>query len=655
MSSPSIDQLMQSALAHHQAQRTSEAEAIYRRVLAVDPDHADALHYLGVLRYQQRQPREAWELIKRAMAISPQTPHYYCNAAPVLLALGRIDDAMALCHRALSLRPAYGEAFYFLGLAHRYKGEFDQAIACYRKAIEFKPDHAEAWNALGVRLKDRKQVDEAIECYERALAINPNFADAHNNIGIVLRDAGRMDESFAAYQRALTLEPRNGPLRSNIATLLKDMGELDQAIQGYRDSLALAPDSRVASNLLYSLLFDEKVGTDQLWDEHKQWNQTHARPLANPIRPHENDPAPHRRIRIGYVSPDFRVHPIGRFLFPLLVNHDHEQFEVFCYSDVRKPDAMTEALKSHANVWREVRGVSDEQVVELIRNDRVDMLVDLTMHMEENRMLVFACKPAAVQVTYLAYAGTTGLETMDYRLTDLYLDPPERDDSFYSEKSVRLRSYWCYQAAPDAPETVPPPVVAAGYITFGCLNNFCKMTPGTFAAWCEVLRRVADSRLILHARPGSHRGRLHQKFSAQGIDPGRVEFADSLPALEYLAQYNRIDIALDPFPYPGGTTTCDALWMGVPVITLPRESAISRGGLSILSTLRLRELVARDPDHYIRIAAELAGKPDRLITLRSTMRERIRTSPLMDVFGYKRDVEAAFRRMWHEWCFRQRQ
>ena len=645
---------MRTAVAHHQAGRRAEAEAAYHRVLAMSPEHPDALHYLGVLLFQKGQFSQAWELVQQAIALRPQLPHYRCNAAPILIALGRFDDATASCQRALSLKPNYGEAFYFLGLAHRHKGEFDEAFNCYRKAVEFKPDHAEAWNAIGVRMREKGELDEAMKSYRRALAINPNSTEAHNNVAIVFRDAGRLDEALEAHRHALALEPRNPKIRSNIATILKDMGETDQAIAQYREALAIAPDEQVASNLLYTLLFDERTTQSELCDAHKRWNENYAKRMSGSIRPFENDPGPNRRLRVGYVSADFRVHPIGRFLFPLLMNHNQEKFEIFCYSDVRRPDAITEKLKSKANVWREIRGQSNEQVATLIRQDHIDVLVDLTMHMENNRMLVFARKPAPVQVTYLAYAGTTGLETMDYRLTDLILDPPEREMASYSEKPLRLRSYWCYQESPDAPALAPPPCLSTGYVTFGCMNNFCKMTPGTFDAWCELLRRVAKSRLILHARQGSHRRRTADRFAAKGIDPSRVEFVDSLPTPRYLAQYNRIDVALDPFPYPGGTTTCDALWMGVPAITLPRDSAISRGGLSILSTLRLKEFVARDPEDYVRIASELSEKAERLVSLRSTMRDRMQNSALMDIAGYRRDVESALRRAWHDWCYKNR-
>ena len=650
MSQLSIDQAMQLALQHHQARQIDQAEAIYRRVLRMQPDQADALHYLGVLLHQRGQSAEAAKLLERAISLRPQMPHFYCNAVPALLAMMRYDEAIVACERAISLRPNYGEALYMLGLAWRYKGDFDKATEFYRKAVEAKPDHAEAWNALGTRLREKGDLAESLSCYNRALAINPNFADAHNNVGLTLRDMGQMDEALAAHRQALTLLPGSAAVYSNIATVLKDMGRLDEATEAYRKALSIECDARIGSNLLYGLLFNDKLTPRQLRQEHRWWNDTFARPLTKSIRPHTNDPNPQRRLRIAYLSPNLRAHPVGRFLFPLITNHDGTHFEVFCYNDARSPDVLTDLIKSRVPAWRETRGLDDERIAELIRHDRIDLLIDTTMHMSESRMLVFARKPAPVQVTYLAYAGTTGLDTMDYRLTDPYLDPPCEDESVYSEKSIRLRSYWCYQPAKDTPPIAAQPALALGQITFGCLNNFCKMTPPTFAAWVELLRRVPQSRLILHAREGSHRQHTRERFAAHGIAAERIEFAGSLPMAEYFAKYNEIDIALDPFPYPGGTTSCDALWMGAPVVTLPCQTAISRGGLGILKFLGLPELIALSPDDYIRIAAELANDLPRLSMLRSTMRERMKSSVLMDIHGFRRDVETAYRQMWLNWC-----
>jgi predicted O-linked N-acetylglucosamine transferase (SPINDLY family) len=341
-------------------------------------------------------------------------------------------------------------------------------------------------------------------------------------------------------------------------------------------------------------------------------------------------------------------------MLPLLASHDHRQFEIFCYASVHLPDAITDRCRAQADVWREVRRLSDEEVAEAVRADQIDILVDLTMHMANNRLLVFARKPAPVQVTYLAYCGTTGLRTMDYRLTDPYLDPPGQDEQFYSEQSVYLsETYWCYQPVEETPPVGPLPVLQAGRITFGCLNNFCKVTSPTVAAWTRLLQAVPESRLFLHAYAGSHRGQLLDSLTGHDISPDRVTFSGMVPTADYLRLYGQIDVALDPFPYGGGTTTCDALWMGAPVVSVAGRTAMGRAGLSILSNVGLPELVARDEKQYVRIAGELAADLPRLSELRATLRDRMRRSPLMDAPRFARNIEAAYRTMWQRWCARQ--
>ena len=651
-----LDQLLRDGLLLHQSGRREEAEAIYRQVLALDPKFSDAMHYLGLVLYQKKQYGQALELMSRAISINPSKAHYHANAAPVLLAVGQNDAAIEACRRAIALRPRYGEAFYCMGLALKNQRKLEEAAACYHRTVEYKPDHVEAWNALGMHFNDERRYHEGMDCFRRAISINPNFAGPYNNLGHALREMGRLDEAVEAFGRGLQIEPGSPVLLSHLATVLKDMGEIEAAEKLYRQSLATMPDARTGSSLLYTLLFDEKISPQELWEEHKQWNETYAKPLSISIPQHTSDASPDRRIRIGYVSPDFRTHPVGRFLLPLMARHDHTQFEIFCYSDVRKAGGLTDSIKSCADVWRETRGMTDEQVAALVRQDRIDILIDLTMHMGDNRMLLFARNPAPVQVTYLAYPGTTGLETMDYRLSDAFLDPRSADGGlcsdarYYSERTVRLTSYWCYQPARDTPELVPPPALASGKITFGCLNNFCKISDRTLSTWCELLGRFPDSRLIIHANEGSHRQKMRGRISAKGIEACRLEFVPSLPIASYFAQYNRIDIALDPFPYPGGTTTCDALWMGVPVVTLAGQTAISRGGASLLSIIGLKELIAENTEKYLRIASELATDRNRLAQLRSTLRQRMQTSALMDATGFARDVETAFKEMWRNWC-----
>jgi predicted O-linked N-acetylglucosamine transferase (SPINDLY family) len=339
-------------------------------------------------------------------------------------------------------------------------------------------------------------------------------------------------------------------------------------------------------------------------------------------------------------------------MLPLLRRHDHARHEIVCYSDTQMPDYMTDEIRSHTDRWNHTAGLADDELADLIRAQSVDVLVDLTLHMAHNRLLSFARKPAPVQVTWLGYAGTTGLDAMDYRLTDPHLDPPGRNDEHYYERSVYLpQSYWCYEAPGCAPSVEPLPALEAGYVTFGCLNNFCKVSNQTLAMWVRLLQSVPDSRMILHAHMGSHRVRFNRMLAAEGIDPYRIIFMGVKPLREYLDTYAQaIDIALDPFPYNGGTTTCDALWMGVPVVTLAGQRAVSRAGVSLLNNVGLPELIAQSPEQYVALARDLARDLPRLSQLRAELRPRMRNSPLMDATRFARDIESAYRAMWRSYC-----
>ncbi|MGO8751908.1 MAG: tetratricopeptide repeat protein [Thermoguttaceae bacterium] len=503
-------------------------------------------------------------------------------------------------------------------IQHHRAGRLQAAEQIYRQILQDEPNQAAAIHFLGVIAHQVGKHGVAVEYIGRAIKLKGNVAAFHNNLGNALKDEGKPDEALACYCRALELEP---------------------------DS------AEVHSNLVYTQVFCPGYDAQALYKEHCRWNQQHAEPFREFIQPHPNNGSPHRRLRIGYLSPNFGSHPVGRFLLPLLESHDHGRFEIFCYASVNSPDTVTDRCRTQADVWRDVLRLSDEQVAHTIRQDQIDILVDLTMHMANNRLLVFARKPAPVQVTYLAYCGTTGLSTMDYRLTDPYLDPPGQDERAYSERSIRLpETYWCYRPLIQTPPVNTLPALEAGHITFGSLNNFCKVSSPALAAWSRLLQAVSGSRLLLHAREGSHCDRVRGFLTEQGISAERLVFVDFQPAAEYFDVYQRIDVALDPFPYGGGTTTCDALWMGVPLISLSGQTAVGRGGVSILSNLGLPELIASSPDQYVTIAVELAQDLSRLSELRATLRDRMQASPLMNAPRFARNVEAAYRTMWQRWC-----
>jgi predicted O-linked N-acetylglucosamine transferase (SPINDLY family) len=541
-------------------------------------------------------------------------------------------------------------------LQHAQAGRPQEAERLYRQVLALEPRHAQAWHNLGVALAHQGRVQEAMASFQQTLALEPNFPEALFNLGNAYKDSERMDDAMAAYRQALAIRPSYGTARLNLAATLLDIGQLDQAIGILRRLVQDEGNFVMAhSGLLYALHFHPDSDAQSLLGEHRQWSDRHARPLRGQIRPHDNDPSPQRRLRIGYVSADFRFHPVGRFLAPLLAHHDHGPFEIFCYGDVQHADEMTGRLRSACDVWRDIRGGSDEQVAELIRQDRIDVLVDLSLHTGGNRLLVFARKPAPVQVTYLAYCSTSGLETMDYRLTDPHCDPPGLNDANYSETSIRLPcTYWCYEPWTPTPAVNDLPAKSTGQVTFGCLNNYGKVSLAAWRTWQALLAAAPNSRLVVHAPPGTHQDQTAGALSAAGIDPRRLSFVPYASTDDYFRHYHQIDIGLDPFPYGGGTTTCDAMWMGVPVVTLAGRTGVGRGGVSILSNVGVPELIANSVEQYVEIARSLAGDLARLAQLRATLRGRMRESALMDAAGFARDVEAAYRQMWRQWCRRER-
>jgi predicted O-linked N-acetylglucosamine transferase (SPINDLY family) len=526
-------------------------------------------------------------------------------------------------------------------------------VAHLQEALRRTPNDPEAYYRLARALFKQRREAEAVLCYRQALRLKPDFADAHKHLGYALRGCRGtpVDEAVASYRAAIRLRPDDAVAYHMLGRTLKDRGLQDEAVIALRRACQLAPDSaEFHSSLLYCLHYHPDSDPELLAQEHDRWNQRHAEPLARLIQPHANEPEPNRRLRIGYVSPHFRNHSVGRFLLPLFAAHDRRKFEIFCYASVPVPDELTRRFRVQAGGWHDITGVTDDDLAELIRHDRIDILVDLDSHTGTNRLLTFARKPAPVQVTYLAYCSTTGLRAIDYRLTDPYLDPME-PLTFYAEESVWLpETYWCYQPHTELPPVGPLPALVSGQVTFGCLNNFWKVTLPTLTVWRDLLQELSGSRLLLHARPGTHRDRVRTFFAERDIDPGRIEFVGVTEPAQYFARYGQIDIGLDPFPFGGGTTTCDALWMGVPVISLAGKTAVARAGLSILSNVGLPELVARTPAEYLHIAAGLAADLPRLGALRAELRDRLLRSPLTDAPRFARHLEAAFRSMWQRWC-----
>jgi protein O-GlcNAc transferase len=660
--------------------RWDEAATVYRRVLRADPNCADAHFSLGVVLQRRGERAGAAAAYRKALSLRPHDPAILANLGTVLRELGDVDQAISLLRAAAALEPLTASHAVNLGIALGQRRDFAAAELALRGVLAYEPDNAEAVFNLANALRGLGRSPEAVREYQRAVALRPGYADALNNLGNAQKDLGDFSAARAAFdaallarpdylpalnnlgcllrtlgqsdaaedtlRRGLLIDPQYAALYDNLGNVLKDAGELDQAIDCFRKALDIDPKSATThSNLAYALSFQSSDPLPVL-DECKRW---HAR-FAGPFKPLQSvgprSPSATGRLKIGYVSPDFRDHCQSLFTVPLLAHHDHAAFEVFCYSSVERADDCTRRLAGYADVWRNVRSLDDAALCEVIREDHIDILVDLTMHMANGRPLLFARKPAPLQMAWLAYPGTTGIGAIDFRLSDPRLDPDGFDDH-YSERTLRLAdTFWCYDPLTDQPEVNPLPAIGSGYVTLGCLNNPCKLTDYTLQLWGGVMRALPNARLKLLMPPGRHRERLLQRLERQQIAEQRVEFVEFRPRAQYLRTYHDIDFGLDTSPYNGHTTSLDALWMGVPIVTRVGRTSVGRAGLSQLHHVDLLELAADSDDAFVAIALALGNDLPRLAALRSQLRTRLERSPLMDGARFARNIEDAYRSAW---------
>ncbi len=628
------------------------AEQICRRVVDVDGSHVGALHLLGLIAARTGRDDLAGDYLNAAVRLAPDFADAHNILGIVLARQRKLAEAEASFRQALRAKPDHAQAHGNLGNALRARGDLEGAVACFREAIRLRPNLAEAFNNIGNILHQQGRLQEAELHLRRALRLKPDSAEIAFNLGILLSKLEKTDESIDCHQKAVRLKPDYAEAHANLGDGLMGRGQIDEAVAAYRMALRLKPDSDSShSNLIRMLHYHPGYDSQTIREECRQWYSRHAEPLMRDVRPHTNIPDPERRLRIGYVSPDFCHDVESFFTVPLLSNHDHRRFEIFCYAQVKLPDTMTERLRGYADVWRDISGLSDQQAAELVRGDQIDILIDLKLHTAGNRLLVFARKPAPVQVSWLGYPGSTGLATIDYHVTDPYLDPPGRLDASSGEESLRLPdTFWCYGPLNDQHMISALPARKSGAITFGCLNNFCKVNDGCLALWARVLEAVQGSRLVLRAPHGLARDNVLARLGQQGIAASRIDFVAWQSRHEYLNLHHKIDLGLDPLPYNGHTTSLDAFWMGVPVLTMPGKTMVGRAGWSQLCNLDLKELAAETPEQYIAIAAQLAEDLPRLEELRRTLRQRMMQSPLMDANRFARNMESAYRQIWGRWC-----
>lgn len=613
---------IEAGLAYHKAGWLTAAAAFYRKVLADEPRHAGATHFLGMLLHQTGRCDEGLELLRRSLELGGNIADFHANLGAVLGMLNRPSEALAPLERAVELRPCFPDAYKNLGLAYEALGRLDEAIRAHRSASTLAPENAEYMTHLGRALYKAGQISECGAACRAAVSLSPQSKAAWHGLARARLEQGRAHDAAECYRRLAQIDPTGAEFHSGF---------------------------------LHMLLYDPNLRPEEIAGEHRQWAAAHALRVDS-SNLHANDADASRRIRIGYVSPDFREHPVARFAIPLIEHHDRAAVEVFWYADVRRPDAitrdMTRAAASCLDCWRDVTQLSPQEVVATVRSDRVDVLVDLSGHSGNRLIRMFGAQAAPVQITQYGYPATTGIDAIKYRITDNLMDPPGMTEGHYVEELIRLpRCAWCYRPAADAPPVGAPPMTQRRRVTFCCFNKLIKATPPAVALWARILQAVPGSRLLVGSDAGAAGDTsVRETFEQNGIPPATLQFIPRRPPPKHLSLYEQADIALDPFPHNGGVSTCDAMWMGVPTVTLAGGTCASRLGVSLLSAVGLQSLIAATTDEYVGIAVALANNPSRLRTMRADLRESLKRSELCDERGLVATLEQTYRSLWALWC-----
>ena len=617
--------------------------------MASPKDLADALIAEGNRAEDSGRLSEACERYRKAVAAAPGYARAHVNLGIGLEASGDAGGAIESFEAALALEPANPFASYNLGNLLFKRGDLDGAEVLLGSALRNRPEFPEALIALSNVHDARGHLQAAAAALEAALRLKPGYVGALHNYGTVLRKLRRLPEAEAALRRAIDVDPRFLPAYETLGGVLRGQSKIAEALECFAAARKLAPKRfDLESAELFTLNCSEEVSADALFARHKAFGERLEKAVPPRFR-FGNVRDPERRLRIGYLSGDFWRHPVALFVIPVIEKHSEE---VFCYSTGAVADEVTRVIEQGADVFRDVQSMSDDELAETIHGDGVDILVDLSGHSGVFRLGVLARQPAPVQATWLGYLNTTGLRRVHYRICDAHSDPEGLADAFHTETLVRLpHSQWCYRPfIADMPVT-DPPSEKNGFVTFGSFNHVSKLSPGIRRRWADVLKRVPDSRLLLAGIPeGPARDGLLADLERAGAASARITTLPYAPLDEYLRSVGGVDIALDTTPYSGGTTTCDALWMGVPVVALRGSRSISRSAASILSTVGLSDWIAATPEDYVRLAAEYARAPALLAELRGSLRQKMRLSPIMDETAFVRDLESAYRKMWRAWC-----
>lgn len=606
-----------------QAEKTDEAINILQKALKISPAYAEAHNNLGLAYALDQKMDQAAEQMKRATELKPRSPIISNNYGALMLRMFRFDEAIKALANSVAYDPDYDDALINLGVAHYMRGDGAQAISAYRRVLERAPDNGFARYSLGVSYLEDQRLTEAEVEIRNALDLDPNNAMAYNTLGVLLLEQHYVAEAREKMRRAADVNTLSAPV--------------------------------FFSNYAFTSLYDPDTTNSEIFEIHKEFGSRFATTNFDLTRRHNNQRDTDRKLRIAYMSPDFRAHSVSYFFEAIIASHDRNQYEIVLYSDTTRRDSVTESMRTAADIWVETGGLTNEAFADRISRDHIDILVNLGGHTSGNRLPVCALKPAPVQIEYLGYPETSGVPAMDYRLTDGRADPEGKADIWATEKLVRLpRCFHCYRAG-KAPEPVPAPHLVAGYVTFGSFNVLPKVTGPAIGAWAEILKAVPNSRFFMKCkqlRDSSVRDRVLTEFSSNGIEHERIEMASFVASVEeHLSRYAKVDMVLDTFPYNGTTTTCESLYMGVPVLTLRGNNHRGRVGFSLLHAMGLdEEFVAASLEEYIESAVALGRNPGRLAELRSELRALMEKSPLRDEIGFTRDLENTYRTLWSNWC-----
>ena len=638
--------------------RDNEAIQAFRKALELNPESYETIHNMANLLDKMGQTEEAniyyQKIYDIALAREPSAENYSVLGI-ACGALGDWEKALEYQKKVVALEPKNVKAWGNLANAYRHLNMPIEAEKLYHHAIVLEPTYAEAYFNLGCFYHERMLFEDAAAFFLKTTELNPRFNSAFINLGLVYSGLDKSGLALESIQKAIALDSEDAQAHAALGDVIKSRGRIAEAIQHYKKAILLKPDYPLAhSNYIFTMHYDTSITSQEIYEETIEWGDRHANSIPKLI--HSNNPDPARRLRIGYVSGDLRHHAVVQYLEPVLQSHDKSQVEIFCYANQARGDDVTTRLKSYADHWRDIFRLSDKAAADLIQKDKIDILIDLSGHTSGNRLQVFARKPAPIQATWIGYFNTTGVKAIDYIITDRFLLPPE-EEHLYVEKPLRLTHHCVALGAHNLPITVNElPALTNGYVTFGCFNALSKLVPVVLNLWAEILKKIPTSRLYL--KNGSFgdeaiREQYKKKFADLGVPRERLIFVGPSSMADYLAEYNKVDFALDPFPYNGATTTLDGLWMGIPPVTLKGDRLAAHMGESWLTAVGLEDFIARNQEEYIEKTVAFANDLPRLALIRRKLRPTLTSIPLTDPMLITRDLEAALRYIWKQWCQRQ--